>query len=90
MKTAQDSYTITCTIKQIVRFQERMHLGKFQVDNFFFLGGGHKSRPCWFFFMELWFAIFLLINKHLLCAWAQFHLSVIGSLHFLMNKMYPI
>ena len=30
MKTAQDSYTIT--IKQIVRFQERMHLGKFQVD----------------------------------------------------------
>ena len=27
MKTAQDSYTIT--IKQIVRFQERMHLGKF-------------------------------------------------------------
>ena len=31
MKTAQDSYTIT--IKQIVRFQERMHLEKFQVDN---------------------------------------------------------
>ena len=30
MKTAQDSYTIT--IKQIVRFQERMHLKKFQVD----------------------------------------------------------
>ena len=30
MKTAQDSYTII--IKQIVRFQERMHLGKFQVD----------------------------------------------------------
>ena len=30
MKTAQDIYTIT--IKQIVRFQERMHLGKFQVD----------------------------------------------------------
>ena len=29
-KTAQDSYTIT--IKQIVRFQERMHLEKFQVD----------------------------------------------------------
>ena len=26
MKTAQDSYTIT--IKQIVRFQERMHLKK--------------------------------------------------------------
>ena len=30
MKTAPDSYTIT--IKQIVRFQERMHLEKFQ-DN---------------------------------------------------------
>ena len=30
MKTAQDSYTIT--IKQIVKFQERMHLEKFQVD----------------------------------------------------------
>ena len=29
MKTAQDSYTIT--IKQIVRFQERMHLEKFHV-----------------------------------------------------------
>ena len=29
MKTAQDSYTIT--IKQIVRFQEGMHLEKFQV-----------------------------------------------------------
>ena len=30
MKTAQDSYTIT--IKQIVRFQEKMHLEKIQVD----------------------------------------------------------
>ena len=30
MRTAQDSYTIT--MKQIVRFQERMHLEKFQVD----------------------------------------------------------
>ena len=30
MKTAQDSYTFT--IKQIVRFQERMHLEKFQVN----------------------------------------------------------
>ena len=30
MKTAQDSYTIT--IKQIVRFQQRMHLENFQVD----------------------------------------------------------
>ena len=30
MKTAQDSYTIV--IEQIVSFQERMHLEKFQVD----------------------------------------------------------
>ena len=30
MKTAQDSYTIT--IKQIVRFQEWMPFGKFQLD----------------------------------------------------------
>ena len=30
MKTAKDSYTIT--IKQIVRFQERVHLEKFRVD----------------------------------------------------------
>ena len=30
MKTAQDSYTIT--IKQIIRFQERMHFEKIQLD----------------------------------------------------------
>ena len=30
MRTAQDSYTIT--IKQIVMFQEKMHLTKFQLD----------------------------------------------------------
>ena len=30
MKTTQDSYTIT--IKQIVRFQERMHFEKIQLD----------------------------------------------------------
>ena len=30
MKTAQDSYTIT--IKQIVRFQRKMHPEKFQID----------------------------------------------------------
>ena len=30
MKTAQDSYTIT--IKQIVRFHERMHFEKNQLD----------------------------------------------------------
>ena len=46
MKTAQDSYTIT--IKQIVRFQERMHLEKFQVDK---IKNGrlsaiiHRDRP---------------------------------------------
>ena len=38
MKTAQDGYTIT--IKQIVRFQERMHLEKFQVDK---IKNGHLS-----------------------------------------------
>ena len=30
MKTTQDNYTIT--IKQIVRFQERMHFENFQLD----------------------------------------------------------
>ena len=30
MKTAQDSYTIN--IKEIVRFQKRMHFEKFEVD----------------------------------------------------------
>ena len=40
MKTAQDSYTIT--IKQIVRFQERMHLEKFQVDK---IRNIHLDRP---------------------------------------------
>ena len=38
MKTAQDSYTIT--IKQIVRFQERMHLEKFQCHKVF---SGHTT-----------------------------------------------
>ena len=38
MKTAQDSYTIT--IKQIVRFQERMHLEKVQVEK---IKNGHLS-----------------------------------------------
>ena len=41
MKTAQDSYTIT--IKQIVRFQERMHLEKFQVNKI--QNGRHLDRP---------------------------------------------
>ena len=46
MKTAQDSYTIT--IKQIVRFQERMLLEKFQVDkiqNGRLSGIIHLDRP---------------------------------------------
>ena len=46
METAQDSYTIT--IKQIVRFQERMHLEKFQVDkiqNGRLLAIIHLDRP---------------------------------------------
>ena len=46
MKTAQDSYTIT--IKQIVGFQARMHLEKFQVDkikNGRLLAIIHLGRP---------------------------------------------
>ena len=46
MKTAQDSYTIT--IKQIVRFQERMHFEKFQlsqVQNGHLLAIIHLDRP---------------------------------------------
>ena len=46
MKTTQDSYTIT--IKQIVRFQERMHFEKFQLDqvqNGRLLANIHLDRP---------------------------------------------
>ena len=46
MKTAQDSYTIT--IKQIVRFQERMHFEKIQLDqvqNGRLLAIIHLDRP---------------------------------------------
>ena len=46
MKTAQDSYTIT--IKQIVKFQERMHPEKFQLDqvqNGRLLAIIHLDRP---------------------------------------------
>ena len=46
MKTAQDSYTIN--IKQIVRFQERMHFEKFQLDqvqNGRLLAIIHLDRP---------------------------------------------
>ena len=48
MKTTQDRYTITCTMKQIVRFQERMNLEKFQVDkiqNGHLLAIIHLDRP---------------------------------------------
>ena len=38
MKTADDSHTIT--IKQIVRFQERMHFIKFQINQ---IKNGHIS-----------------------------------------------
>ena len=38
MKTDEDSYTIT--IKQIVRFQERIHFEKFQLDQ---VKNGHLS-----------------------------------------------
>ena len=46
MKTAQDSYTIT--IKQIVRFQERLHFEKIQLDqvqNGRLLAIIHRDRP---------------------------------------------
>ena len=46
MKTAQDSYTIT--IKQIVRFQERMNFEKIQLDqvqNGRLLAIIHLDRP---------------------------------------------
>ena len=46
MKTAQDSYTMT--IKQIVRFQERMHFEKFQLSqaqNGRLLAIIHLDRP---------------------------------------------
>ena len=46
MKTAQDSYTIT--IKQILRFQERMHFAKFhlnQIENGRLSAIIHLDRP---------------------------------------------
>ena len=49
MKTAQDSYTIT--IKQIVRFQERMHLEKFQVDK---IKNGRLSAIIHFHMADIW------------------------------------
>ena len=50
MKTAlEDSYTIT--IKQIVRFQERMHLEKFQVDK---IQNGHQLAIIHFYMAVIW------------------------------------
>ena len=49
MKTAQDIYTIT--IKQIVRFQERMHFEKnqpVQVQN------GRQSATIYFYIADIW------------------------------------
>ena len=49
MKTAQDSYTIT--IKQIVRFQERMHLEKIQ---FVQVQNGRQSAIIHFHMAVIW------------------------------------
>ena len=49
MKTAQDSYTIT--IKQIVRFQERMHFEKNQLDE---VKNGRQSAIIHFHMALIW------------------------------------
>ena len=49
MKTAQNSYTIT--IKQIVRFQERMHFEKFQLDQ---IHNGRLSANIQFHIANIW------------------------------------
>ena len=49
MKTAQDSYTIT--IKQIVRFQERMHFEKIQLDQ---IQNGRQSDIIHFHMAVIW------------------------------------
>ena len=49
MKTAQDSYTIT--IKQIVRFQERMHLEKIQLVQ---VQNGRQSAIIHFHMAVIW------------------------------------
>ena len=49
MKTAQDSYTIT--IKQIVRFQERMHFEKNQLDQ---VKNGRRSAIIHFHMALIW------------------------------------
>ena len=49
MKTAQDGYTIT--IKQIVRFQERMHFEKIQLDQ---AQNGRQSAIIHFHIAGIW------------------------------------
>ena len=49
MKTAQDIYTIT--IKQIVRFQERMHLEKIQLVQ---VQNGRQSAIIHFHMAVIW------------------------------------
>ena len=49
MKTAQDIYTIT--IKQIVRFQERMHFEKNQFDE---VQNGCQSAIIHFYMAVIW------------------------------------
>ena len=49
MKTAQDSWTIT--IKQIVRFQERMHLEKIRPDK---IQNGRLSANIHFHMADIW------------------------------------
>ena len=49
MKTAQDIYTIT--IKQIVRFQERMHFEKIRLDK---IQNGRLSAIIHFHMADIW------------------------------------
>ena len=49
MKTAKDSYTIS--IKQIVRFQVKMHFGKFWLDQ---IENGHLSAIIHFHMGIIW------------------------------------
>ena len=51
MKTAQDSYMYTITIKQIVRFQERMHFKTFQLDQ---VQNGRQSAIIHFHMAVIW------------------------------------
>ena len=49
MKTAQDIYTLT--IGQIVRFQERMHFEKIQLDQ---VQNGRQSAIIYFHMVVIW------------------------------------